>query len=248
MSRDFNGAGYLSVSAAPVTAAPLTIASWVYSNSIPTGEDGAGIVSLSTTSGDFDIFGLALATSTNAVRAFAFDDNYGESATGSPGTGSWFHAAAVFASTSSRTAYLDGSAGTADTTSVTPASIGLTHIGELAGSNGSELYGALDARVAEVAVWNAALTTPEIASLADGFSPLLIRPQSLVFYAPIIGENSPEADVVGGLSLAISGTATADPHPRVFLPSAPRIGQPAPVVGGTAVPVFYHHYRSMKAA
>ena len=62
-------------------------------------------------------------------------------------------------------------------------------------------------------IWNVALTAAEIASLAKGFSPRLIRPQSLAFYAPLIRET---LDIRGGLTLTDSGSTVAD-HPRIIL-------------------------------
>ena len=55
--------------------------------------------------------------------------------------------------------------------------------------------------------------------MAAGYSPLLIRPQSLVFYAPIIGRTSPEIDVVGGYDMTLYNGPTTVPHPRVIHPS-----------------------------
>ena len=62
-------------------------------------------------------------------------------------------------------------------------------------------------------MWSAALNASEIASLGQGVSPRLIRPQSLVFYAPLIRDLM---DVRGGLSITNNGTATVANHPRVY--------------------------------
>jgi hypothetical protein len=62
------------------------------------------------------------------------------------------------------------------------------------------------------AVWNAALTDAEVAILATGFSPKKVRPQSLVFYAPLVRE---VRDLVGGVALSDTGTTVAD-HPRTY--------------------------------
>lgn len=77
-----------------------------------------------------------------------------------------------------------------------------------------------DGEMAEVALWNAALTAGEFASLGKGFSPLTIRPQLLVFYVPIIGRYSPEVNLIGPSGTLTGTTTTA--HPPMIYPSKVR--------------------------
>ena len=56
------------------------------------------------------------------------------------------------------------------------------------------------------------------AILADGFSPLLVRPASLLSYVPIIGTDSPEIDLVDSSTWTINGTLTKTAHTRVVMP------------------------------
>ena len=72
------------------------------------------------------------------------------------------------------------------------------------------LYGS----IAEAAIWSAALTDDEILSLAKGFTPDQIRPQSLVFYAPLIRELQ---DLRGGLTITNNNGANVSNHPRVII-------------------------------
>lgn len=67
--------------------------------------------------------------------------------------------------------------------------------------------------LAEAGIWNVALTDDEIASLAKGMTCNLVRPQSLVFYAPLIRDLQ---DVKGGLTLTNINTATVADHTRVY--------------------------------
>ena len=67
--------------------------------------------------------------------------------------------------------------------------------------------------IAEVGIWNVALTADEIASLAKGTTCDQIRPQSLVFYAPLVRDL---IDVKGGLALTNNNGATVSNHPRVY--------------------------------
>lgn len=72
--------------------------------------------------------------------------------------------------------------------------------------------------VAEVAVWSVALTQSEIDAYDAGMSPLLIRPQSLIFYSPLYGVSAnSEVDLSGqnnGVGTLINTPAIAS-HPPV---------------------------------
>jgi hypothetical protein len=70
-----------------------------------------------------------------------------------------------------------------------------------------------DGLIAEAGIWNVALTDDEITSLAKGMTCNLVRPQSLVFYAPLIRNL---VDVKGGLTLTNNNTATVVDHTRVY--------------------------------
>jgi hypothetical protein len=70
-----------------------------------------------------------------------------------------------------------------------------------------------DGLIAELGVWNAALTQPEIASLAKGMACDKVRPQSLVFYAPLARDL---IDVRGGTTITNNNTATVANHPRIY--------------------------------
>jgi hypothetical protein len=77
--------------------------------------------------------------------------------------------------------------------------------------------------LAEFGVWDAILTAEEMASLAQGCSPLLIRPASLVAYQPLTGT---PCDFVAGGPTTVVGTAEQD-HPRIIYPAWPEIILPA---------------------
>ena len=71
----------------------------------------------------------------------------------------------------------------------------------------------LDGRLAEVGIWNAALTAAEIASLAKGMTCDKIRPQNLVFYAPLVRDIN---DQKGGLTITNNNGAAVANHPRIY--------------------------------
>lgn len=67
----------------------------------------------------------------------------------------------------------------------------------------------INGRIAEVAVWAAALNTDEIAALAAGISPRFIRHTSLEGYWPLQGIGSPEPDYSGnGRTGTLNGDTT----------------------------------------
>ena len=145
------------------------------------------------------------------VSASSIDNGIGGTAAnaGTFSINTWHHATAVFASTTSRTSYIDGIAGTTNTVSSNPSDLNTIVIGGIMVNSNPALY--FDGNLSEFAVWNVALTTGEINSLAKGFSPKKIRPQSLKFYAPIVRDI---ADYIGRVSL--SNTATVTPHNRIY--------------------------------
>lgn len=76
----------------------------------------------------------------------------------------------------------------------------------------------VDGSIAEIAIWNAVLSAPEILSTAKAFSPLLIRPQNLAHYWDLVrGLN----DIIGGYVFTNDGSVVT-PHPRVILPQGAR--------------------------
>jgi len=126
----------------------------------------------------------------------------------------WNHGAGVFSSDTSKTCYLNGEA-TADTvtstadatgTAFTALGIGRSHT---TGANTRFWSG----RIAEVGIWTAALAAEEILSLSRGMSPDMVRPSSLVFYAPLIRNLQ---DVRGGQALTNNAAATVINHPRIY--------------------------------
>ena len=66
---------------------------------------------------------------------------------------------------------------------------------------------------AEIGVWHEPLTAAEIASLAKGMTCDKVRPQNLVFYAPLVRDLN---DQKGGLVITNNNGATVANHPRVY--------------------------------
>jgi len=70
-----------------------------------------------------------------------------------------------------------------------------------------------DGKIAEAGIWNTDLNDNEVKSLAAGMTCDKVRPQSLVFYAPLVRDL---IDYKGGLTITNNNTATVANHPRVY--------------------------------
>ena len=208
MAYDFNGANqYLEVATA-VANRPCTMAAWGYLDTI----DGFArdIVSVSSKS---TLSVLRLNVNIGGQYRIADQGNVNAVANGViVSAGSWNHYAGVFASGSSRTPYTNGVAGTENTTSVAAITPTVTSIGAWFQGTSSPIQ-FFDGRIAEVGIWNTALTAAEIASLAKGMTCDKVRPQSLVFYAPLVRNLQ---DAKGGLTITNNNGATVANHPRVY--------------------------------
>ncbi len=214
MSRLFDDASneYLLNNTAILSAIPITMACWFNSN-----DDALAqvLMSIADNASDLHSFYLRLdgAAGGDPINAAVAGGGDGLASSSSGfSTNTWHHACGVFTSNTSRAIYLDGGNKGTDATDITPAGLDRFGIGVLVRQN---LFGYFSGMIAEAAIWNAALTDAEAASLAAGFSPKLIRPQSLVAYWPLVrGLNDP----VGGYNLTATGTVVAA-HTRIILPS-----------------------------
>jgi hypothetical protein len=74
----------------------------------------------------------------------------------------------------------------------------------------------LDGRLAECALWNVELTAADFASLAKGFTPDQVRPESLVAYWPMTGNASNIAELRNAKNGTITGSIPAADHTRIY--------------------------------
>jgi hypothetical protein len=133
--------------------------------------------------------------------------------TSAPSANTVFHAAGVWASSTSRSVYLDGANKVTDTAASTPSGINRAAIGVSRASSIDQAFNS-GGRLAEAGFWNAALTDEEIAALAKGIPPIMIRPQNLVAYLPLVRDLFDAR----GNAFAITGSLTAADHPRIYAP------------------------------
>jgi hypothetical protein len=209
MAYDFTAtiSQYLNTASAPLTAPPLTLACWF--NSKTTANHGLISLGNSSTTNFFRIRKNSQDRVTARTQSGA---TIGEalSPTGVIVNNTWNHCCGVFTSSNNRDAYFNGTLGGSNATNVSPSGIDLMRVGADAMPTAGEFT---NARIAEVGIWSAALTAAEIASLAKGMTCDKIRPQSLVFYAPLVRDLQ---DLSGGLTITNNNTATVATHPRVY--------------------------------
>lgn len=200
---------YLSTGSAPATTYPVTMACW---RNLPAFGSPGVLMSLNANAGNNDLIRLVVLNETGETNASVIASLVSGTSFSSAGTANiWQHSAGRFTSSTSRQAFLNGVGGTPDTTDLTPTGINELLIGARRFGGAVGLY--LDGSIAEAAIWSAALTDDEILSLAKGFTPDQIRPQSLVFYAPLIRELQ---DLRGGLTITNNNGANVSNHPRVI--------------------------------
>lgn len=210
MARNFTAASSqsLEVASSPVSGPPFTVAAWAR----PTGTGASAYVAVGELGGTHRYMLQQGFGGGNNVAASVTNTGFtfGATTTAAVTANVWHHGCAVFASNNSRTAYINGgnSATNTDTLNLnTPTSvvIGARYNTTLGFYFGGDL--------AEVGIWNVALTAAEVASLAKGMTCDKIRPQNLVFYAPLVRNLQ---DIKGGLTITNNNAATVANHPRVY--------------------------------
>lgn len=207
MSRSFvaSSTQHITRDSAPLSAYPCTLACWFKPDNTTTDND---LVFIGDKDNSDRFFSIE-ARSVGIVRARV--GNVGNAGTTTSWTeDTWNHACGVFTDENNVDAFLNGGGkGT-----VNPGGMTLTFdrvsIGRLGDSSPSNHA---DADIAEVAIWDVALTDGEVKTLAAGKSPWQVRPESLVGYIPLFGNESPELDFVDGTTLTVTGATAADHAP-----------------------------------
>lgn len=196
----------------PVSTTPMTLAGWYQ----PTTSGAGGVISVCKEGASQYHLHLLYRWDGSSGSPQAFSQSAsGTSASSTKSSGSpintLVHFAGVFSASNSRTVYGDASAGTTNTTSISPSGMDATFVG--AGYRNDAAILPATGTVSECAIWSAALTVDEITSLSKGFKPYRVRPQNLVFYAPLVRELY---DVRGALAVTNVNTATVANHIRVY--------------------------------
>jgi hypothetical protein len=206
---------YLERNTAVLTATPLSMAGWFYTDDATAYQ---AIVALTDTSADnLNYFSLQAdgGTAGDPVTAITADGTANSNATSTTGfsTNTWHHACGVFAAANDRAVFLDGGSKGVSTVSRTPSGIDGTSVGRRTDS-GSGQY--MSGRLAEVAIWNAALSDAECQQLANGYKPSEVNTANLVAYWPLYTVSDLE-DKAGNYDLtAYNSPTTENQHPWIY--------------------------------
>lgn len=223
MARGFTRASsqYVTTTSPPVTAAPFTVGGWVRRGNSATTQNifGLGLSSA------LKFFGISWNGADFKPRAQHFDGTNNGVATGTTvvNVGDVVHLCGVFASTTSRSIFVNGVSEATDTANCgnafTPDRWDFGTLDAGSGSKTDHFEGDLW----EWAAWNVALDAAEIAALGKGVSPLLIRPQSLIGYWPFLDAAAPDVDRwKNRVDLTPVNAPTMTTHGRMFYPVGPQ--------------------------
>ena len=129
----------------------------------------------------------------------------------------WTHGCAVFTSATSRTIYANGANPISSATSrvftdttISTIEIGYNIVDDVWAAHGTKFL------IAEVGIWNIALSADDVLSLAKGNIPLRVRPESLVKYFPLTGTSVEVITGATGASHTVTPTAIGNDHPIRF--------------------------------
>ncbi len=219
MSRSFVAASsqYLAFTAGqPVTTYPCTFSCWFKPNAsangalmeVSHGSDNNRIALYANSSGKVAMVSSTAGTAAEAVSSTTYT------------AGAWNHALGTVGSATARTVLLNGGGSASNSTSIATANCAKYYIGAL-WANGALTAGYyFDGEIADAAVWNVVLTADEQAALAAGVSPLLVRPESLMCYHPLLARSTVEEDWISIFPLTNTGTTAGTSRPRISYPQA----------------------------
>lgn len=208
----------------PVSAAPLTMAGWAYCDQLPSnkGDEMLCLMISDPDGSNWSYFYVRVDDSDDKLMMSTrstIDDYTSAKATAAITAQTWFHWAGVGISSSSHAAYFNGGNKGTSSDDVTPQGLTQTSIG-MWETDGQPKMDYFDGNLAEIGLWNVALTDTEIAILAKGVSPLFIRPQNLVAYWPLVRDDN---DRVGGYNMTPYNSPTWAAHAPVIYPAMPQI-------------------------
>ena len=179
----------------PASVEPLTLAGWLSFPATPTANSNGYCIALSSDATTPSFFMLKGGTdgsnNLNALAVVAATSGSPNQTVISTSSGIaaaanvWFHVCGVFTSNTARAAFLNGGFKGTGATSVQPLSITVTAMGGLWVPSFTIASGDALLCMADVAVWNVALTDAEVAALGRGMSPLFVRPSALQAYWPL---------------------------------------------------------------
>lgn len=209
----------LKLTSAIATAAPISFFVWFRAGAVPGGQGATLCVITKEPPGGTaanTYFALELAPGpakkVRAATQFITTQTVADSSD-SWVLDTWHSAGAVFASTASIIAYLDGVPGTENTTSYsTPTPLEGTIVAAANTSTVDTMQKGYEGCMAYLAVWESARTEADFIAMHNGTSPDTIDPGSLVTFLPMIAEGSAGDNSAGSNFTAVepAGSNIAD--------------------------------------
>lgn len=218
MAYSFNGSNqYLSLNSALLQEnSPITISVWSYVTTLDTLRALFCIGQGSPTVGHREAILISVANRfqflQRGIIGGVTSQAIAQTPTNTVATNVWQHIAGTSSSLSDRSIYENGVLSATNTTTITSFNtFTRTDIG--ANNTGGGFTWYYDGSLAEIGVWNVVLTQDEIYSLSQGFPCNKIRPQSLVFYTPLIRNLR---DLKANNAITNNNSATVTSHPRIY--------------------------------
>lgn len=225
MSREFDDGGsqYLISGAQSIivdnTDLPVTMACWFKSDSLTVTQALMNVIDYSS---NHYLVLYAAGSVDDKIWAVQYDGvNSGQAKSSTTySANTWHHACGVFKNQANRSVYIDGGSKVTNTTNCpNQADMDRFAIGGLVYNGGGSTVFFVSGAVAEAAIWKAELSDSEVAAIAHGFSPLMVKPESLEVYWPLIRDT--DIDIVGGYDLTDHNGPTVSGHmPKLMYPSA----------------------------
>ena len=228
MSRSFNGSSdYLSASITGlVAAAPFSVSSWVKPVSF-SGGNGVSVGYGESSGSDYWCLFYKGTSSGDGQFERSMGGGAQDTTGGALTVNVWNHLAVVVSTTSNALIYVNGTAGSADTSTQATSNMTELDIGRIL--IGGTAFDYFDGEIGEVAIWDSALTSTDITNLygggTSGANPVTVEEASLIAYYRINpGNVSPEPyySTYGTVNMTVNGTTseTGDNPPVQAPPSA----------------------------
>ena len=201
----------------PLTAYTISIAAWFKTDDYTTSWQAiCGLYDYSSTS-YWNVLALNIDASNGTLHAESRGGQEYKAASSSlVEDAAWHHGVGIFSASNARAVWLDGSEDTnAQETGESVANLDRIGIGRNEDSSPGQYF---DGKLGEIAIYNDALTSGEISSLAGGAAPSAVNAGNLVAYWPLYDD---ENDDKGSYHLTLGGSPSFDTEDHPIEIAAP---------------------------
>lgn len=211
MPRDFDGSSEYLINTTETWFVggdfPLSMASWFNCDDATALQGLIGVSTTTTARRGHDLMlrGNQSGDPVGALSSTSAGNVWADTSTGYS-TGTWQFATGVWASASSRKAYIDGGSVGSDTATRDQSSIVKSGLACIPNNGAEEKF---DGKLSWSGAWASDLTANEILAAARGVNLLRIRPLERHAIFPVWGDNSPEINIAASAyQMTLGGTPT----------------------------------------